>query len=162
MRRRPRVTRYSCTFLSRSGTDGPPFWWSSLPSRHLVSMRSPSVPVSGPRFSCSSLCKSPARLRIPSHSSLMWCTLSYSFFLEGTAAAYAFTSTEGDLPASIAVMWSLFGIFAHQGDPFVHWSSLAFAILSAFCVVKGICGLYRRFTGGVVLLADEERAPLVG
>jgi hypothetical protein len=84
------------------------------------------------------------------------------FFLEGTAAAYAFTSTEGDLPASIAVMWSLFGIFAHQGDPFVHWSSLAFAILSAFCVVKGVLGLYWRFTGGVVLLEDEERGPLLG
>ncbi|KAF8556932.1 hypothetical protein OG21DRAFT_1475780 [Imleria badia] len=83
------------------------------------------------------------------------------FFLEGTAAAYAFTSVEGDLPASIAITWSLFGIFAHQGDPFVHWTSLAFAILSAFCVAKGIWGLYRRFTVGVVLLADEERAPLI-
>lgn len=59
-------------------------------------------------------------------------------------------------------MWSLFGIFAQQTDPFVHWSSLAFAILSAFCVVKGIWGLYRRFTTVVVLIEDEERGPLLG
>jgi len=83
------------------------------------------------------------------------------FFLEGTAAAYAFTSPEGDLPASIAIMWSLFAIFAQQSDPFVHWSALAFAILSAFCVVKGMFGLYRRF-GVVVVILDEERAPLIG
>jgi hypothetical protein len=36
------------------------------------------------------------------------------FFLEGTAATYAFSSPEGDLPASIAIAWSLFAIFAHQ------------------------------------------------
>ncbi|KAG8217240.1 hypothetical protein J3R82DRAFT_5329 [Butyriboletus roseoflavus] len=84
------------------------------------------------------------------------------FFLEGTAAAYAFTSVEGDLPASIAIMWSLFGVFAEQKDPFVHWSSLAFAVLSAFCVVKGIWGMYRRFTTTVVLIEDEERGPLLG
>ncbi|KAG6379211.1 hypothetical protein JVT61DRAFT_11659 [Boletus reticuloceps] len=84
------------------------------------------------------------------------------FFLEGTAAAYAFSSIEGDLPASIAIMWSLFAIFAHQGDPFVHWTSLAFAILSAFSVVKGVWGLYSRLTRGVVLLDDEERGPLLG
>lgn len=96
------------------------------------------------------------------HSSFLWCTLWYSFFLEGTAGAYAFTSVEGDLPASIAITWSLFGIFAHQRDPFVHWASLVFAVLSAFCVAKGIWGLYRRFTIGVVLLEDEERAPLIG
>lgn len=92
----------------------------------------------------------------------MWCALLHSFFLEGTAAAYAFTSVEGDLPASIAIMWSLFGIFAQQTNPFVHWTSLAFAILSAFCVVKGIWGLYRRFTAIVVLIEDEERGPLLG
>jgi len=84
------------------------------------------------------------------------------FFLEGTAGAYAFTSAEGDLPASIAIMWSLFAIFAQQKDPFVHWTALAFAILSALCVVKGIWGLYGRYRGDVILLEDEERAPLIG
>ncbi|KAF9244230.1 hypothetical protein BU15DRAFT_42158 [Melanogaster broomeanus] len=84
------------------------------------------------------------------------------FFLEGTSAAYAFTSPEGDLPASIAIMWSLFAIFAQQKDPFVHWSALAFAILSALCVVKGTWGLYGKYRRGSILLEDEERAPLVG
>lgn len=88
--------------------------------------------------------------------------LSYSFFLEGTAAAYAFTSVEGDLPASIAIMWSLCAIFAHQTEPFSYWTSLAFAILSALWVVKGIWGVYSRFTRGAVLLEDDERGPLRG
>src|SRR6266481_6245447 len=34
-------------------------------------------------------------------------------FLEATSAAYAFSSPEGDLAASIAFAWSLFTIFAH-------------------------------------------------
>ncbi|KAG8964059.1 hypothetical protein FRC03_002265 [Tulasnella sp. 419] len=33
------------------------------------------------------------------------------FFLEATSAAYAFSSPEGDLAGSIAIAWSLFGIF---------------------------------------------------
>ncbi|KAN0075444.1 hypothetical protein V8E55_011467 [Tylopilus felleus] len=84
------------------------------------------------------------------------------FFLEGTAAAYAFTSIEGDLPASIAITWSLFAIFAHQTEPFSHWTSLVFAILSALFVAKGIWGLYSKFTRFTSLLQDEERAPLIG
>lgn len=85
----------------------------------------------------------------------------YSFFLEGTAATYAFSTPEGDLPASIAIAWSLWAIFAHQtSSGFVHWSSLAFAILALVWVLKGTVGLFRR--GGRVALSDEERAPLVG
>ena len=34
-------------------------------------------------------------------------------FLKATLAAYAFSSPEGDLAASIAFAWSLFTIFAH-------------------------------------------------
>jgi len=84
------------------------------------------------------------------------------FFLGCTAAAYALTFIEGELPASIAIIWSLFAIFAQQGDPFVHWTSFVFAILSALCLVKGIWGLYRKFTrSAVVLISDEERAPLI-
>lgn len=86
------------------------------------------------------------------------------FFLEATAATYAFSSPEGDLPASVAIMWSLFAIFAHQNvhrSGFIHWSALAFAVLSAFWVFRGIFGLYPRFRGGSIVL-DEERAPLVG
>ena len=58
-----------------------------------------------------------------------------SFFLEATAATYAFSSPEGDLPAALAITWSLFAIFAHQrSSVFVHWSALAFAILSGVWV----------------------------
>jgi hypothetical protein len=85
------------------------------------------------------------------------------FFLEGTAATYAFSTPEGDLPASIAIAWSLFAIFAHQtSSKFIHWSALAFAILALVWVVKGAIGLAIRARSGSVRLDDEERAPLVG
>ena len=35
-------------------------------------------------------------------------------FLETTAAGYAFSTKEGDLLASSAIAWALFGVFAHQ------------------------------------------------
>ncbi|KAJ7251817.1 hypothetical protein B0H12DRAFT_1118983 [Mycena haematopus] len=83
------------------------------------------------------------------------------FFLEGTAATYSFSTPEGDLPASIAIAWSLFAIFAQQtGSGFVHWSALVFAILALVWVSKGAYGLFVRTRGGV-RLNDEERAPLV-
>lgn len=91
--------------------------------------------------------------------------MSYRFFLEATAATYAFSSPEGDLPASFAITWSLFAIFAHQDvhrSGFIHWSALVFAILSAIWVVRGMYGLYTRTRGGAIVLVDEERAPLVG
>lgn len=87
------------------------------------------------------------------------------FFLEGTAATYAFSTPEGDLPASIAITWSLWAIFAHQNvhrSGFIHWSALAFAILSLFWVAKGALDLTKRLRGGAVALEDPERAPLVG
>jgi hypothetical protein len=98
-----------------------------------------------------------------SHRLLFVTLLIFSlgrFFFEATAAAYAFSSTEGDLPAAIAITWSLFAIFVQQPTPFIHWSALAFAILSLIWVFKGAFGLLGR--GGIVLLEDEERAPLVG
>lgn len=86
----------------------------------------------------------------------------HSFFLEGTAATYAFSTPEGDLPASVAIAWSLWAIFAHQtGSGFVHWSALAFAVLALVWVVKGAFGLVLRGRDGRIAL-DEERAPLVG
>ncbi|EDR08906.1 uncharacterized protein LACBIDRAFT_192628 [Laccaria bicolor S238N-H82] len=85
------------------------------------------------------------------------------FFLEGTAATYAFSTPEGDLPASIAIAWSLFAISAHQtSSGFVHWSAFVFAILALIWVIKGIYGLVIRSRGGIVALSDEERAPLIG
>jgi hypothetical protein len=84
------------------------------------------------------------------------------FFLEATAASYAFSTPEGDLPASVAIAWSLWAIFAHQtGSGFVHWSALAFAILTLIWVAKGVFGVATKAWGGQILLEDEERAPLV-
>jgi hypothetical protein len=83
------------------------------------------------------------------------------FFLEATAATYAFSSPEGDLPASIAIAWSLWAIFAHQrSSGFVHWSALVFAILALVWVVKGAAGVFSSSRRGRVALTDEERAPL--
>ena len=85
------------------------------------------------------------------------------FFLEATAATYAFSSPEGDLPASVAIAWSLWAIFDRQHNPFIHWSALAFSILALVWVVKAFVGVYlkwRRGHGGISL--DEERAPLIG
>jgi hypothetical protein len=82
------------------------------------------------------------------------------FFLEATAATYAFSSPEGDLPASVAIAWSLWAIFAHQtSSGFIHWSSLAFAILALLWVLKGAYGVFSGRRGHIAL-ADEERAPL--
>ena len=86
------------------------------------------------------------------------------FFLEATAAAYAFSSPEGDLPAGIAIAWFLFAVFAHQTtDAFVHWSALAFALLALVWVGKATFALINKYRhGGAGISLDEERAPLVG
>jgi hypothetical protein len=85
------------------------------------------------------------------------------FFLEVTAAAYAFSSTEGDLPGAVVISWTLWAIFDNQrSSPFIHWSALAFAILSVFPVLKATYGLYFKTTGDRIALADEERGPLLG
>ena len=65
------------------------------------------------------------------------------------------------MPAAIAITWSLFAIFVRQHTPFIHWSALAFAILSLVWVVKGALGLYSTWGRGGIVLEDEERAPLV-
>jgi len=88
------------------------------------------------------------------------------FFLEGTSAAYAFSSPEGDLAGSLAIAWSLWGIWDHQqSDNFIHISALVFAILSAFWIIKAIVGLFRSGHGVAAILhdgTDAERAPLIG
>ncbi|KAI0270526.1 hypothetical protein BC834DRAFT_819140 [Gloeopeniophorella convolvens] len=84
------------------------------------------------------------------------------FFFEATAAAYAFSTPEGDLPAAVAITWSLFAIFDHQRTGFIHWSALAFAVLSLVWVLKGAVGLITQWRRGGIVLEDEERAPLIG
>lgn len=73
-------------------------------------------------------------------------------------AMYAFSTTEGGLPASMAIVWSLWALFAHQtSSVFVHWSSLVFAVLALICVVNGALIFLR----GRIAVGDEERAPLL-
>jgi hypothetical protein len=86
---------------------------------------------------------------------------SLSFFLEATATVYAFSSAEGDLPGAFVISWTLWAIFDHQRSPFIHWSALAFSILSLVWVLKATYGLYYKGTGGRIALADEERGPLL-
>ncbi|KZT56191.1 hypothetical protein CALCODRAFT_471284 [Calocera cornea HHB12733] len=83
-------------------------------------------------------------------------------FLEATSAAYAFSSPQGDLAASIAISWSLLAIFIHQtSSAFIHWSALAFFILSLFAILKSFFGYWSVYRSSGSVLHDEERAPLV-
>lgn len=85
------------------------------------------------------------------------------FFLEATATAYALSSTEGDLPGAFVISWTLWAIFDHQrSSAFIHWSALAFSILSLIWVLKATYGVYLKSTGSHIALADEERGPLLG
>ena len=94
----------------------------------------------------------------------MYSAPVHRFFLEATAATYAFSSSEGDLPGSIAIAWSLWAIFARQTHPaFIHWSALVFAVLSLIWVVKAAVGVALKIRNGSRGISlDEERAPLVG
>ena len=84
-------------------------------------------------------------------------------FLESTAAAYAFSAPEGDLPAAVAISWFLWAVFVQQHQPFVHWGALAFAVLSLLWVGKALIALGVRISrGGARISLDEERAPLIG
>ncbi|KAI5116407.1 hypothetical protein M0805_006225 [Coniferiporia weirii] len=84
------------------------------------------------------------------------------FFLEATAATYAFSTPEGDLAGSVAIAWALFAVFEHQrSSAFIHWSAFAFALLSLFWIVKSLYG-HLVAHRGVGVLHDEERAPLIG
>ena len=48
-----------------------------------------------------------------------------------------------------------------RSSAFIHWSALAFAILSAFWIGKSLYGLFTRHRSGGSIL-DSERAPLIG
>lgn len=80
-------------------------------------------------------------------------------FLETTAAAYAFASKEGDAAGAAAITWALFAIFIHQtSSKFIHWSALAFFILSLFAILKS---LYSTVRSGRNSIIDSEQAPLL-
>jgi hypothetical protein len=101
-------------------------------------------------------------------------------FLEATAAGYVVsrspfprpsTSTytlyfcvqfygKGDIGGALVICLSLLAIFQHQTqDRFIHWSALAFFIISLIAVLRATIAAFR---GGRIALDDEERAPLVG
>jgi hypothetical protein len=84
--------------------------------------------------------------------------------LEGTAAAYVFAG-HGDVVGAAVISLSLFAIFQHQTAPhagsFIHFSALAFFIISLIAVLRAaIAAVQGR--NGTVAGTDEERAPLVG
>ncbi|KAI0093295.1 hypothetical protein BDY19DRAFT_419657 [Irpex rosettiformis] len=85
------------------------------------------------------------------------------FFLEATAATYAFSSRDGDLPASIAIAWYLWAVFEQQrSSKFVHWSALGFAILALVWVGKALIAVGLRMKRGRRGFSfDEERAALL-
>lgn len=94
---------------------------------------------------------------------MTWTNDPRSFFLEATSATYAFSSPEGDLAGSLAITWSLFAIFEHQrSSAFIHWSALAFALISLFWDVKSLYGYFQARRSGGSVLHDEERAPILG
>jgi uncharacterized membrane protein YtjA (UPF0391 family) len=65
-------------------------------------------------------------------------------FLESTAAAYAFSSREGDPAGAAVIAFYLFAVFMHQTgsgihhDKFVKWTALVFFILSLFAILKSV------------------------
>lgn len=80
-------------------------------------------------------------------------------FLEATAAGYVFYG-KGDIGGALVICLSLLAIFQHQTqDRFIHWSALAFFIISLIAVLRATIAAFR---GGRIALDDEERAPLVG
>lgn len=85
-------------------------------------------------------------------------------FLESTAAAYAFSSREGDPAGAAVIAFALFGIFIHQrpASGFVGWTAFAAFVLSLFAIAKSAWGTVRSRNGGAGIAAgDEERQSLL-
>ncbi|KAN0064495.1 hypothetical protein ACQY0O_002123 [Thecaphora frezii] len=81
-------------------------------------------------------------------------------FLESTAAGYVWYS-EGDVAGALVISLSLLAIFQHQtSSKFIHWSALAFFIISLIAVLRAVISIFSSRNRSA--LADEERAPLVG
>ncbi|KDN52462.1 hypothetiocal protein [Tilletiaria anomala UBC 951] len=66
---------------------------------------------------------------------------------------------KGDIGGALVICLSLLAIFQHQtASSFIHWSALAFFIISLVAVLRATIAAFR---GGRIALSDEERAPLV-
>ena len=84
-----------------------------------------------------------------------------SFLLVSSAASYSCATPEVDLPASIVIAWCLWGIFAHQtSSGFVHWSALAFAIISLLWVIDGVNSFVILSNNPISLPADSDEPPV--
>lgn len=81
-------------------------------------------------------------------------------FLESTAAGYVWYS-EGDVAGAAVISLSLLAIFQHQtSSKFIHWSALAFFIISLVAVLRAVIAIFTN--RNTTAISDEERAPLVG
>ncbi|KAH7913768.1 hypothetical protein BJ138DRAFT_1145212 [Hygrophoropsis aurantiaca] len=87
------------------------------------------------------------------------------FFIECASMAYAYSAAEGDLPACVAISWSMWAIYAQQKpnhSEFVHWTAFAFAVVSLMWVMKSAAGLARKIWGRRgIWYGDEETTRLL-
>jgi len=74
--------------------------------------------------------------------------------LQITASSYI-EKFKGDVAGALVIAGSLYGIFAAQDDPFIHWTALFFAICSSIHIFKPFVKKY--FFG-----SSAEHAPLLG
>jgi len=66
-----------------------------------------------------------------------------------------------EIPAACAIAWSIFAIFEHQSNDFIHFSALAFFILACLWIAERLFGWYSKRHGGTGGILPE-RAPLLG
>jgi len=84
--------------------------------------------------------------------SLLAASIAYTFYFKNPII---------EIPASAAIAWSLFGIFEHQHDNFIHISALVCSILAFLWIGERLFGWYsRRYGSSGIFPAD--RAPLLG
>jgi len=81
-------------------------------------------------------------------------------FLSSTSIGYAFNGAQGDVAGAAVICFGLFGVFSeHRHPALIHWFALGAAIVSAFSVIKALATQFRKDSS---VIADDERAPLVG
>ncbi|KAF9037463.1 hypothetical protein BJ165DRAFT_1353298 [Panaeolus papilionaceus] len=92
------------------------------------------------------------------HSPGVWTkifVLCAFMFLNATAAAYASPVKGGpDIPAAVAICWSLWAIYVQQtrtASEFVHWTALVYAIISLSWIINGAVVLVKEGGRGVVV-----------
>jgi len=78
-------------------------------------------------------------------------------FLGSTAVGYVeFKKQKGDVLGALVIAWGLFGIFANQTNPWIHWVAFADGIFATIYPVRPyVARLFGRRTLG-------EQAPLLG